>query len=108
MMDKETIKKALILCSFEGFPDTEMGCDASDKCPYWMHGCITSLTDDAYLLIDEQDRMHEPKKVEVLMVTPRHNKGIRHGRCPGCDEWINDIANSKCCGKCGQEVRWNG
>ena len=56
-MDKETIKKSLVLCSFEGFPDNEMGCEVSDRCPYYKKGCITGLTDDAYLLINEMEEM---------------------------------------------------
>ena len=107
-MDKETIKKALILCTFEGFPDTEMGCDASDRCPYWMHGCITSLTDDASNLIETLEHMNDPVEVHTLMVTPRKTVGVKHGRCPSCDRWINSVDNAKCCGKCGQAVKWDG
>lgn len=53
----DNIKKALILCSFEGFPDPEMGCEVEQRCPYYKHGCFTSLTDDAYHIIDGLEHM---------------------------------------------------
>lgn len=57
MNDNDTLKAALVLCSFEGWPDSEMGCDVSSRCPYHMKGCITSLTDDAYHRICELEEM---------------------------------------------------
>lgn len=30
----------------------------------------------------------------------------RHGECPKCGADINEYDNSKCCGRCGQMVKW--
>lgn len=30
----------------------------------------------------------------------------RHGECPKCGADINEYDNSKCCGRCGQAVKW--
>ena len=62
-------------------------------------------------LVDFIDELDESLKEQDPVLPPSHlwetYSQTRHGECPKCGADINEYDNSKCCGRCGQEVKWN-
>lgn len=60
--------------------------------------CMGQMIEDTLELLKEQQPM--------LVIVTWQNKDCKDGNCPSCGREISDIFHPKCCGYCGQAVKW--
>jgi hypothetical protein len=65
--------------------------------------CVEQDLEDAGFDVDvELLKEREPMPVIITW----QNKDCKDGNCPSCEREISDIFHPKCCGYCGQELKW--
>ena len=82
--------------------------ERNHNCPYYEkdYGGLFERCDMSQLMMDAIALL-KPEPVQALFVTPYKSRGIKHGRCPGCDLLINSVSNKVACGRCGMFVSWD-